>query len=261
MKIPQEPLSYSQLHTAPLYTESPRYLCIESPRVCCITLNETDRIRLIDTPPELTRIIREIISTSWGGIQHEREYHGAYEFKINGNPWQGQGFEAVKSRRLITGVLRAMAENGWNLIQAADVSKKQRDKDSLFFESVAQTTGVVDVGQVDMFSVSFNRTDRIRVIDAPAYIPHHVKQAIQTKWRSGIQQEQMYEGSIEFKLRGNPFHPESLETVQSRMMLAQMLANLRSQGYKLYTSVDISIGTEGMDVESWVFRRVGPAWS
>jgi len=45
------------------------------------------------------------------------------------------------------------------------------------------------------------------------------------------------------------------------MMLAQVLANLRAMGYKLYTSVDISMGGDNHDTESWVFRRVGNAWS
>lgn len=75
-----------------------------------------------------------------------------------------------------------------------------------------------------------------------------------------IQQEQLYNTAYEFKLRGNPFFSDGSEAVLSRMLLSQILANFRAQGYKLYTSIDISIGNEGMDVESWVFRRVGPAW-
>ncbi|KAG0205046.1 hypothetical protein BGX28_003210 [Mortierella sp. GBA30] len=248
----QEPPSYSSL-------PSPQYQ--QSPRVCCITLNETDKIRLIGTPPEITRPMRLAITASWGGpIQKECNYSGAHEFKLLGNPWFGQGAEAVRARRLITGVLRVMAQHGWNLIQSADVSKKQSDKDSMFFESVAQSHGVMDVGSVDMFAVSFNRTDRIRVIDAGAHVAVAMKEAIRLQWKYGIQQEQIYEGALEFKLRGNPFFAEGVETVYSRMLLCQILANLRSLGYKLYTSVDISIGNDGMDVESWVFRSVGPAW-
>ncbi|KAG0353821.1 hypothetical protein BC939DRAFT_472769 [Gamsiella multidivaricata] len=252
MGYPQEPPSYSAYQPT-------QYL--QSPRVCCITLNECDKLRLIGTPPELSHQIRQAIATSWGRIQREANYSGAHEFKLMGNPWLGQGIEAVRSRRLLTGVLRTMAQNGWNLIQAADVSKKQGDKDSLFFESVSQATGIVDVGAVEMFAMSFNRTDRIRLIDAPADIPALIKHAVQTQWKFGIQQEQIYDTSYEFKLRGNPFVPCGVEAVVSRMMLSQILANLRAIGFKLYASVDISVGTEGQDVESWVFRRVGPAWS
>jgi len=44
------------------------------------------------------------------------------------------------------------------------------------------------------------------------------------------------------------------------MVMAQLLANLRSQGYNLYCSADVSFGVDGMDLDSWGFRRVGPAW-
>ncbi|KAG0335722.1 hypothetical protein BG004_008351, partial [Podila humilis] len=227
----------------------------QSTRICCITLNEADKIRLIGCPPDITNGIRLAIRQGWGAIQRESDYSGAHEFKIMGNPWYGQGEESVQSRKLITSVLRVMANYGWNLIQAADVSKKQTDKDSLFFE-----LGQFQDPQADLFAISFNRSDRIRVIDAPHVVPW-VKQAIQTQWRQGIQKEQTYATAHEFKLSGNPFYSDGSSAVFARMLLAQILANLRAQGYKLYTSVDISIGSDGMDVESWVFRRVSPAWS
>ncbi|KAF9359007.1 hypothetical protein BGX34_008584 [Mortierella sp. NVP85] len=232
----------------------------QAPQVCCITLNETDKLRMIGVTPQAVQAVRQAISTSWGTIKRERDYHGSHEFKVVGNPWYGQGKEAVRSRRLITGVLRAMAQQGWNLVQSADVSKKQNDKDTLFFESVYLANGLVDVGEVDMFAISFNMSDCIRLIDAPAHIAPVVKQAIRTQWKWGIQSEGPYESALELKLNGTPFFPEGKETVYSRMMFAQMLSNLRGQGYKLYTSVDISMGQDGMDIESWVFRRVGPAW-
>ncbi|KAF9963454.1 hypothetical protein BGZ70_007406 [Mortierella alpina] len=231
-----QPPSYSVL--AP-----PQHL--QSPRVCCISLNGADKLRLIGTPPELTNPIRAAINTSWGPIQEESNYHGTHQFK---------------ARRLLTGVLREMAQQGWNLIQSSDVSKKQGDKDSLFFESIAQSHGVMDVGAVDMFAVSFNSTDKIRVIDAGTHVVTAVREAVQLQWKAGIKREEFSQGAIEFKLSGYPFVADASEAVYSRMMLSQVLANLRALGYKLYASVDISMGHEGMDVESWVFRSVGPAW-
>ncbi|KFH66336.1 hypothetical protein MVEG_08435 [Podila verticillata NRRL 6337] len=197
------PPSYSTL-TAPH---------METARVCVITLNESDKIRLIATQPELVQAVRQAIHSGWGKIQRERDYAGTHEFKLDGYPWHGDGKQSVMCRRLLTHLLRSMAAHGWNLIQAVDMSKKQMDKDALFFEL------------------------------------------------GSIQHEKEYEGSIEFKLSGNPFYSDWRGAVYARMLLAQILANLRSQGYKLYSSADISIGADGMDLDSWVFRRVGPAWS
>ena len=65
----------------------------------CLTLNWTDRIRLIQFPAPIIDIIRQTIQTSWHrGIQNEKPYAGAYEFKLSGYPWSGQGIEAVESR-------------------------------------------------------------------------------------------------------------------------------------------------------------------
>ncbi|KAF9281508.1 hypothetical protein BGZ68_006609 [Mortierella alpina] len=254
-------MKHSSLAQPPSYSELAPPQHLQSPRVCCISLNGADKLRLIGTPPELTNPIRAAITTSWGPIQEESNYHGTHQFKIRGNPWYGQGKEAVPARRLLTGVLREMAQQGWNLIQSADVSKKQGDKDSLFFESVAQSHGVMDVGAVDMFAVSFNSYDKIRVIDAGTHVVTAVREAIQLQWKAGIQREEFSQGAMEFKLSGYPFAADSSAAVYSRMMLSQVLANIRALGYKLYASVDISMGHDGTDVESWVFRSVGPAWA
>ncbi len=133
------------------------------------------------------------------------------------------------------------------------MSKKPGDKDTLFFEN-----GTPDP-EVQMFALTFNMGDRIRVIDAPNMMPY-VRKAVETQWRHGIQNERDYHGSQELKLSGNPWWPSGTDAVLSRMLLNQILANLRAVGFKLYGSVDVSLGAEGRDLESWVFRRVGPAW-
>lgn len=222
-------------------------------QVCCITMNMGDRLRLLACPPEIIPLIRESIQTSWGKVQDERPYNGSHEFKLKGYPWYGQGDDAVSSRRLLASILTVMARNGWNLLQSTDVSKKEGDKDSLFFER-----GVVDP-DASLFAVSFNMGDRIRIIDAPGFLPY-IKEAVNTMWSRGIQNEREYHGSTELKLAGNPWYPTGDEAVHSKLLLAQIIANFRSVGYKLYASVDISYGTDGRDLESWVFRKVGQNW-
>lgn len=223
-------------------------------QVCCITMNMTDRLRLLACPPEIIPLMRECINQCWGQIQDERSYYGSHEFKIRGNPWYGQGDDAVSSRRLLNGMLTVMAKQGWNLLQATDCSKKERDKDSLFFEK-----GTPDP-EASLFAVSFNMGDRIRIIDAPGFMPY-LKQAVQAVWSRGVQNEREYYGSLELKLSGNPWYPYGEEAVQSKLLLSQIIANFRAVGYKLYASVDISSGqNNGMDLESWIFRRVGPHW-
>ncbi len=225
----------------------------EGIQVCCISLNSSDKIRLIGLPVDVINKMRSAITSSWGSIQRERDYYSTYEFKLNGKPWYGRGDDAVSSRRLLTAVLKTMAQFGWNLIQAADVSKKLGDKDTLFFEK-----GIPDP-DADLFGMSFNMGDRIRIIDAPSF-DICVKDALSKQWPDGVQSKRDYHGSIEYKLSGTPWRAGGSQTVYSRMLLSQILANVRAKGFKLYGSVDITIGGKAGDLESWVFRRVGAAW-
>jgi len=65
----------------------------------CLTLNWTDRLRLIRFPQAIINFVRQAILTSWHrGLQNEKVYAGAYEFKLSGNPWVGYAVEAVESR-------------------------------------------------------------------------------------------------------------------------------------------------------------------
>lgn len=149
-----------------------------SVRVCTIALTGTDKIRLIGTPGSITAPLRSSILYSWGTIQRESNYAGAHEFKLLGAPWNSHGPDSVRSRRLLTAILYTMARAGWNLIHATDVSQKDDDKDTLFFELKTPDP------DVEMFTVSFNKSDRIRVLDAPSMMLL-VKQAIAAQWKYG----------------------------------------------------------------------------
>lgn len=171
----------------PSYSKLPAPQYMQSPRVCCITLNESDKLRLIGVPNELVPHLRAGIIRSWGKIQREQNYSGAHEFKLSGFPWHGTGDDHVPARRLIVEVVRTMAHQGWNLVQSADVSKKEMDKDSLFFETVDPNSILgADLMQVDMFCVSFGSRDKLRVIDAPSPdVVTVIRQAITTQWKYG----------------------------------------------------------------------------
>lgn len=75
----------------------------QSVQVCSIQFSKTDRIRINGIPnfPEnLIPIVRTAIETGWTkGIQSEGDFHGAYEFKVSGNPWLGRTEDGVNARR------------------------------------------------------------------------------------------------------------------------------------------------------------------
>jgi len=106
---------------------------------------------------------------------------------MGGNPWLGYGSEHIPARRLIVEVIKVMAVNGWNLVQAADVSKKEQDKDSLFFETVDPTmVSGADTQEVDLFCISFSSGDKLRVIDnSNPDVVAVIRQAIKSQWKAG----------------------------------------------------------------------------
>lgn len=67
----------------------------------------------------------------------------------------------MPSRRLLAHILHALAGLGWHLTFSCDLSKKVSDKDTLFFRPGPPR-------QRYFFPVSFNETDKIRLIDSPS---------------------------------------------------------------------------------------------
>ncbi|CAF1074027.1 unnamed protein product [Rotaria sordida] len=215
----------------------------------CLTLNRTDRLRLIRFPTTIINVVRQAILSSWHrGLQNEKEYAGAYEFKLNGNPWHGQGSEAVESRVMIMSVLSALHHHGWYLLMSTDVSKKQQDKDLLIFQLG------VPPQSTSFFAVSFNEWDKLRLIGAPHDLIRAVQQTIGT---NVIQREEWVysQTAYQFKLRGYPWTADGDEAVTSRIKLLALLDCFTSFGWELHASIDMSIGQEGHDTDTWFFRR------
>lgn len=68
----------------------------------CVSLNMSDRLRLMRFPSAMISVIRQAIVASWPrGLHKEKQETDFYEFKLQGNPWWGQGDEAVSSRVLM----------------------------------------------------------------------------------------------------------------------------------------------------------------
>jgi len=164
-----------------------------------VALAGKDRVRLIGTPAYLTPELRTAIQLSWGTIQRESSYAGSHEFKLTGNPWGASpGPDLVRSQRLILGILEAMARMGWDLVLSTDISQRQRDQDTLYFEQNA-TIANDDLNggdgsnapsrpvNVEMFAVCFHKSDKIRVlamaVPQAQKVTALVKQAVISQWK------------------------------------------------------------------------------
>ncbi|BEJ12091.1 hypothetical protein CspHIS471_0205510 [Cutaneotrichosporon sp. HIS471] len=132
-----------------------------------------------------------------------------------------------------------MSNAGWHLAASTDLSKKSWDKDSLMFRAGPPAHRII-------FAVTFNETDKIRIIDPPnESIQKAFIQTVVNSWPSGIQDQKMKEERCyQIKLRGNPWYASSAQQVNdARFMALQLLTTFDNLGYELCAAVDMNSGT------------------
>ncbi|KAF0695380.1 Aste57867_13814 [Aphanomyces stellatus] len=106
--------------------------------------------------------------------------------------------------------------------------------------------------------LSLNRGDRLRLINFPPEAVQWIEGAIkESRWPYGVQSTQVYAGrSFEFKLNGYPWHGQGSEAVGSRRLMLCILRTLKSHGFHIVTSTDMSRSES--DKDTLIFRRVQP---
>ncbi|KAK9375221.1 uncharacterized protein V1513DRAFT_431098 [Lipomyces chichibuensis] len=203
-----------------------------------LSMHMTDRIRLLRFPDRDVTQILNIIRLSWPrGIQDTRDYDAAKEVKLYGRPWSlsSWGAERTEARRLICQILHGLFDMGWILQASVDISKKEYDKDTLLFRYQQPPPP-----SCIWMSISFNRSDRLQLIDVPQELGPLLVQAYGEKV-----QDYQFKGSVfEIKFRGYPWQADGTETVQTRLMLLTLLECLEQQGFSLYASIDQDSGSE-----------------
>ena len=95
--------------------------------IFCLSLNETDKLRLINAPQNVIDMFRQVVESKWlFRIQQENPYDQSWEIKLNGNPWNYgiNGHDGAHGRVLLCFLLQAFAQLGWRHVLSADVSAK-----------------------------------------------------------------------------------------------------------------------------------------
>ena len=236
---------------------------IKPSEYCMLSLNQHDRLRLLDCPPDFIPVIREVIGKyrGQGTIQREQEFHGSYEFKLKGNPWCAEAQDTVYSRLLIAKVLEGVRGLGWEVSLAVDTSCKMNDKAVLILK---QANG--GGAQQTHFCLCPTDIDRIRLIGAPTAIINVVRDNLKLYYPPGIAKENPdHYTAHEFKLSGQPFSGRhGTHELHIRSFFCFLLQAFYKLGIEPVASCDVSakhIRTENgpdypNDVHSWFFARV-----
>ena len=250
-----------------LFRKSPG-VPVERPwRKClCIAPLDLDKLVLIRCPENVQEAVRFSIGKAWSkGITHARDETVAsinsspesssetiFKIKLKGKPWLNSwvsnGDDAVASRKLVIEIIKNLEGLGWKYF--AEVNLKGAS-DSLFFiydpESASQ--------REEYGMMCFNRADRLRIIDFEENpnVTSTVIRSLVNDYRSKHPQTQESNETTEFKLDGNPFMSVGIEAVESRLMVAGVLAALSELGYQVVAGLNMSRKPE--DKTSILFRK------
>jgi hypothetical protein len=102
-------------------------------------------------------------------------------------------------------------------------------------------------------TISLHGSDRLRLLQFPAHDVDAIRAIIQSAWKQGIQKEQIYGSSKEFKLGGYPWQGYRSEGTHARVLMREIFAYLFSVGWILHASVDVSKSV--FDKDTLVFRK------
>ena len=228
----------------------------EPSRFFALSLNRNDRIRLINAPNDLANAIKTAIMQAWPkGVQEEMIIGTTYEIKIKGNPWWCDAEETVYSRQLVSNIFKLLRQYSWNFYATCELSYHLNSK-GVFFFRYDSTTNI----NLRPLCISLNESDKIRVIDANQNHVNAVVDAIAVAWPKGMQDQSLYAGASQFKLRGNPFSGSSSNLIYASAVMMYIFANLKSQGAIFQCSASVSgkyhqdkHGSYPIDLSSWFF--------
>lgn len=223
--------------------------------VLCVSPGGADKLAVVRGCDYVVTAVRDSVKESWPyGIQNEKSedvsMEKVYEFKLRGNPWQGEGGESTACRKLILQIIGNLGKLKWRLLTSTNLKGAT---DALFF--------IYDenhcIGPEDLAILSLNRSDRLRLINFEYGIRDVVRSTILRFFQTKEPEERIYHGAIEFKLKGYPFSCCGSEAVASRQFICRLLEALRDKGWTIYTTVDLS--RKVTDKSVFIFRQVESA--
>lgn len=208
--------------------------------IASLSLHMTDRIRLLQFPPQIQTLIHDTIRQNWErGIQDIRDYHGSHEIKIKGTPWRGYSDEAIFARQLMQKLLENLFNAGWIMALNTDISKKQLDLDTLIFRYQDPAPQ-----PCQWMTIAFSRTDRLRFLSAPQEVVGDMLNVLGPSIQSHAAHSKVA-SVYDIKIKGYPWAATGGETVRARMMILKMLETLERHGFTVYASIDQKTGAGG----------------
>ena len=164
--------------------------------ISILSLNRTDRLRLIDFDKSVSKLITQTLSCFY-----EKEYstsigkyHGAIEFKLRGSPFDCQGSKSVDSHLLICSVLQSLScDSQYDILTTIKVSDKVTSKSSFIMTQSSNSIGdevskerKVKRSSARYACISFSEKNKLRLINMPAETTERIIKTVLEIYIPGI---------------------------------------------------------------------------
>jgi len=210
-------------------------------------------ILLLDVPSNVEKELVDAIKSNINVKNYEliENREGALitsKLSMSGFAWAATGGNAISIRKMILDVIETARKYKFELVTNINL---KGTTDSLMFQHKMS----LQSGSEDMFAMSLNRNDRLRLICAPSYIVTACEEVLSQHW--GIQGcKQKESDCYEFKLYGNPWWADGESAAKSRFLIATIISKFKSVGWEIGATVDVSRKLNDKTV--FIFRQCPP---
>ncbi|KAL4997444.1 hypothetical protein BDV10DRAFT_169639 [Aspergillus recurvatus] len=223
-------------------------------------LGDSDKLRFIRFPDAMAALASEVIAALWPkGIQNAQNYEESVQFRLKGNPLAyGDDAEKVAIRVTIMGILNAFAKEGWVVLPAGKVGRMGRGD----YQSHGQGNSLIFHRQRPQsrswLCVSFDSSDLLHLLNASSELA--TSMIVFFGDRIEKCNKDFVSGNFELKFKGTPWTKSgSKDTVQTRLLMLDLMRCLEEQGYTMCTALDIDGGKGGSEYKSngdvWFWYR------
>lgn len=146
-------------------------------------------------------------------------------------------------------VIEIAQANRYELVTNLDI---KGTTDCMMFQYTESLSG----SSQKLMMISLNGTDKMRLISAPTEVISTIEGVINDFWHRGLQDSKVKEGCHQFKLKGNPWWTHGEETVESRFLIGNLIAKMKSIGWEVLGTLDVSRKLQDKSV--FVFRQCAP---
>ncbi|XP_078342440.1 uncharacterized protein LOC144628243 [Oculina patagonica] len=238
-----------------IFKKDPVAVCPSLP-LLIVGLSRWDSLIVLNAPMELQQMFKDVIEKSWPkGIQKWNYKNDVLKIKLKGYPWYADGEETVHARVILHTLVNELLIRQWKLYGNSNL---RSSANTLFFEHDPNIApGLQPIPE--HFTIGFNSENLLRLIGNTEVLVSPVRNVLQTFWDRGIQKEERYAESWQFKLHGTPWWTSGLDAANSRFLVVKLLEAMQANGWSVVAAIDCSKKTQ--DKNSLLFRQSQPRQS